>query len=196
MKNYYAILGLPKTATPEEIDAAFRALAKKYHPDAHPAGADATAQFKLATEAHETLSNVEKRREYDRTQRGSRRVPVSKSPFPTRSAKPKPAEGPPPGALDIEAELRLVPEETHRGGSIQLRIAAAEPCPSCRRQAGAPCTVCEGEGTIIVPRLVRLELPAGLRDGMRLRVPGLGRTASSDGPQGDLRLIVRVRPCW
>ncbi len=111
MKNYYVILGLPKTATPAEIDAAFRSLAKKYHPDARPVADDATAQFKLATEAHEVLSNVEKRREFDRTQHRGRRVPVSEGPFPTRSVQSKPNAKPPPGSLDIEAELRLVPEE-------------------------------------------------------------------------------------
>ena len=102
--DYYAILGLPRTATPAEIDAAFRSLARKYHPDARPEADDATAQFKLATEAHEVLSCVEKRREYDRTQPPRRRVPVSEVPFPTLRRQAKANRG---------AAARIV---GHRGG--------------------------------------------------------------------------------
>ncbi|MGA2253270.1 MAG: DnaJ domain-containing protein [Thermoguttaceae bacterium] len=196
MKNYYAILGLPKTATPAEIDAAFRSLAKKYHPDAQPEEEDATVQFKLATEAHEVLSNVEKRWEFDRTQHRRRRVPVSESPFPTRSVQSKPNAKPPPGSLDIEAELRLVPEEANRGRSIEMRIATPAPCPACGGQVGAACLMCGGEGTVIEPRLVHLQLPPGLGDGTVIRIPGYGRAAFPDGPMGDLYLLVRVRPCW
>jgi hypothetical protein len=75
VKNYYAILGLPSTATPAEIDAAFRSLARKYHPDLRPEGEDATSQFKLVTEAHEVLSNAEKRREYDPSAGGDTHPP-------------------------------------------------------------------------------------------------------------------------
>jgi curved DNA-binding protein len=196
MKNYYTILGLPTTATPAEIDAAFRSLAKRYHPDARPEEEDATVQFKLATEAHEVLSNVEKRRDYDRTQHRRRRVPVSEGPFPTRSVQSKPTPKPLAGSLDIEAELRLVPEEANRGRSIQLRLSIPEPCLSCGGQVGAPCPVCGGEGTAVEPRLVHLQIPPGLRDGTVLCVEGYGKSAGPDGPKGDLYLLVRVRPCW
>ncbi len=196
MKNYYAILGLPKTATSAEIDEAFRSLAKKYHPDAQPEGGDATVQFKLATEAHEVLSNVDKRREFDRAQHHRRRLRVSEGPFPTRSVPSKPNAKPPPGSLDIEAELRLVPEEANRGRSLEVRISTPSPCPSCGGQVGAACLMCGGEGTVIEPRLVHLQLPPGLGDGSVLRISGYGRAAFPDGPRGDLYLVVRVRPCW
>jgi len=196
VRNYYAILGLPRTATQAEIDAAFRSLARKYHPDTQPEVEDATAQFKLATEAHEVLSNVEKRSEYDRAQRLRRRVPVSEGRFPTRSVKSKPTAMPPRGSLDIEAELRLVPEEANRGGSIPIRVSALEICPSCAGQIDAACFVCGGEGTVVKPRLVHLQLPPGLGEGTVLCIKGCGRAASLDGPRGDLYLLVRVRPCW
>jgi len=196
VKNYYTILGLPKTATPAEIDAAFRSLARKYHPDARPEKEDATARFKLATEAHEVLSSVEKRQEYDRSQSCRRRVPVTEGPFPTRTVKSKSIPGPPRELLDIEAELRLVPEEVNRGSSIELRISTPAPCPSCGGQVGADCLMCGGEGSVIEPRLVHLQLPPGSGDGTVLRIPGYGRAAFLDGPRGDLYLLVRVRPCW
>ena len=171
-------------------------MAKKYHPDLRPEGEDATAQFKLATEAHEILSDAGKRREYDRAQRPKRRVPVWEGPLPARRVKPKPVRTPRRRTLDIEAELRLVPEEVDRGGSVELRVSVGEPCRSCEGQVGAACSVCEGEGTVVESRLMRLATPPGLRDGMVLCVPGCGRAAVPDGPRGDLYLTVRVRPCW
>ncbi len=195
MRDYYAILGLPKTATSAEIDAAFRGLARKYHPDVQPEGPDATVQFKLATEAHDVLSNAEKRREYDHVHHSGRRVPISEGTSVT-SPLNKPSKGPPSGPLDVEAELRLVPEEARRGGSIELRVSVPAVCPACDGQIGAGCLACGGEGAITQSRLVRVQLPPGLRDGVVLCVPGIGRTAAPDGPGGDLYLIVRVRPCW
>lgn len=196
MRDYYAILGLPRTATPSEIEAAFRILARRYHPDTQPEEEDATAHFKLATEAHEVLSNAEKRREYDRSQHRRRRVPVAEDPFPIRSTESKPTTRPPRDSLDIEAELRLRPEEAGHGGWIEMRVSIPEPCPSCGGQRSTLCPACGGEGTVIEPRLVRFQVPPGLNDGAVLCVEGHGKSAWKDGPRGDLYLVVRVRPCW
>lgn len=196
MRDYYAILGLPRTATPAEIDAAFRGMARKYHPDAQPDEEDATAQFKLATEAHEVLSNVERRQDYDRAQHRRRRVPVAEGPFPTRSVRSKPTARPPRESLAIKAELRLRPEEASQGRSIEMCVSLPEPCPSCGGQKGVPCLACGSEGTVVEPRIVQLQIPPGLRDGMVLCLEGYGKSAKPDGPRGDLYLVVRVRPCW
>lgn len=64
-KDYYAILGVSKTATPEEIKQAFRKLARKYHPDVNPNNKQAEARFKEVSEAYEVVSDVDKRKKYD-----------------------------------------------------------------------------------------------------------------------------------
>lgn len=64
-RDYYEVLGVPKTATEEELKKAYRSLAKKYHPDMHPGDKDAEAKFKEASEAYAVLSDAEKRKQYD-----------------------------------------------------------------------------------------------------------------------------------
>ena len=64
-KDYYSILGVKETASGEEIQKAFRALAKRWHPDANKGDKDAERRFKEISEAHEVLSDKEKRAQYD-----------------------------------------------------------------------------------------------------------------------------------
>src|ERR1039458_6891148 len=64
-KDYYEILGVPRTATAEEIKKAFRRLARVYHPDVAKNKVAGEAKFKELNEAYEVLSDAEKRRKYD-----------------------------------------------------------------------------------------------------------------------------------
>jgi molecular chaperone DnaJ len=64
-KDYYAILGVGRTATDKDIKQAYRRLARKYHPDVNPGDKSAEARFKEINEANEVLSDPEKRKKYD-----------------------------------------------------------------------------------------------------------------------------------
>lgn len=64
-RDYYEILGIPKTATADEIKKAHRKLVRKYHPDVNKNSASATEKFKEAQEAYDVLSDTQKRQNYD-----------------------------------------------------------------------------------------------------------------------------------
>ena len=64
-KDYYATLGVPKTASAKEVKQAFRKMARKYHPDVNPGDKSAEARFKEINEAYEVVGDAEKRKKYD-----------------------------------------------------------------------------------------------------------------------------------
>src|SRR5215472_19388510 len=65
-RDYYQVLGVSRTASEKDIQGAFRKLARKLHPDVNPGDKDAERRFKEVSEAHDVLSDPEKRKMYDR----------------------------------------------------------------------------------------------------------------------------------
>ena len=81
--------------------------------------------------------------------------------------------------------------------SILGQLVTAAPCPRCQglgQIVANPCTQCHGDGRMRVRQTIDVEVPAGIDDGQRLRIPGRGPAAPRGGPAGDLYVLVRVRP--
>ena len=98
---------------------------------------------------------------------------------------------------DVEAEIALTLEETHRGGARSLSLRAAEPCTDCGGSGskdGKTCPTCHGAGVIRRPKSLEVTIPAGVRDGSVIRLAGQGESGMNGAPAGDLFLRVRIEP--
>jgi curved DNA-binding protein len=89
-RDYYAILGVNKNASADDVKKAYRRLARKYHPDLNPGDKTAEAKFKEITEANEVLSDVDKRTQYDRFGQYWKQSEQPKASPNARSTAPKP----------------------------------------------------------------------------------------------------------
>jgi curved DNA-binding protein len=212
-KDYYSLLGVNKSATPEEIKKTFRKLALKYHPDRNPNNKQAEARFKEISEAYEVLSDPEKRQKYDQFGQywqqagsggwpgGSGNVDMSGFDFSqygnfdefinellgkfsntgqqrSYSSRQQTAgnpfnnnynsnyAAPNSAALDREANINLTFSEAYRGVRKRLNL---------------------GNETIDV------RIPAGAKQGSKIRVRGKGKTDPYNKLQGDLYLIVELQ---
>jgi len=98
---------------------------------------------------------------------------------------------------DVEAEIALTLEETHRGGTRSLSLQAAEACTDCGGSGskdGKTCPTCHGAGVIRRPKSLEVTIPAGVRDGSVIRLAGQGESGMNGAPAGDLFLRVRIEP--
>lgn len=109
MRNYYGILGVSSSATPEEIRKAYRTLALRYHPDRNPGDKKAEEKFKELAGAYEILSDPEKRRDYDDAVAG-------RAPSGAGSRGPSGPGG--PASFESDIESMSIEEIMHRFGGI------------------------------------------------------------------------------
>ncbi|RTH00038.1 molecular chaperone DnaJ [Thermus scotoductus] len=180
MKDYYAILGVPRNATQEEIKRAYKRLARQYHPDVNKSP-EAEEKFKEINEAYAVLSDPEKRKVYDTY----------------GTATPPPP--PPPGGydfsgFDVEDFSDFFQELFGTGlfGSMGRR----RPRKGRDLRAELPLTLEEafrgGEKVVEVGgRRVPVKIPPGVQEGSTIRLAGLGGPGD---PPGDLLLTVRLLP--
>lgn len=203
-RDYYDVLGVKKNASDDEIKKAYRALAKKYHPDKNKGNKDAENKFKEISEAYAVLSDGEKRAQYDRL--GSEAFGASgHNPF-AGGGNPfgnfdftqftgggrargggRRSTGGGGGFTDIFSDLfgggfDAGPE---RGSDVEAELTIDF------RDAihGATMDLVIGGGN-----RVKVKIPEGVADGQRVRLRGKGSPGASGGPAGDLNVLVHVRP--
>jgi len=196
-EDYYEILGVPRTASAEDIRKAYRELARKYHPDLHPDDDAAKEKFKKVQTAFDTLDDASKREMYDRY--GSSFEGVSPGggawgggPFPGGG---QPFGG---GASEIDLDFGDLFGAGRRGRRTR---SSRMPGEDIAAELAIPFTLAiEGGSTDVrVDRDGRIEtitvkIPQGLPDGARMRLRGQGGPGRGGGPAGDLLLEVRVEP--
>ena len=216
-KDYYATLGVAKTASEADIKKAYRKLAREFHPDLNPGDKKAEARFKEINEANEVLGDTDKRKKYDelgsnwRAYEQAGQAPGGGRPYPGggpggaggyRTMTPDEVEAAfggqaafsdffntfftggaqEPGrgrggrqrstrGQDVEQPVDLTLEEAFAGTSRRVVLA---------REGG--------------DRSFEVRIPAGVKDGARIRAAGEGGQGARGGKAGDLFLSIRLQP--
>lgn len=202
-KDYYKTLGVARSATKDEIAKAYKKLARKYHPDLNPGDKKAEEKFKDITEAYEVLKDEEKRKLYDNLgpdwQNASRFGGAGQGgPFGGFSYQGQnmggfsdffeslfgggrfggenpfggfSSQGGGRRGQDVETEIQIPLELARHGGERQVSF----------RMGSKPVTL-------------KVNIPAGIREGKKLRLSGRGYPSMGGGQNGDLYLKVMFAP--
>jgi len=255
-KDYYAILGVSRDASADEIKRAYRRLARKYHPDVNP-DPEAQERFKEINAAYEVLSDERKRQIVDMggdplaPGGGGMGAPGTGGPFVgfqdivdaffgtgmggMRGPRPRTRPGADAivrldldlaeTAFGVEAPITVdtavvcstcsgagTAAGTHVatcevcGGTGQMQsvqrtflgqVVSSRPCVTCQGTGTViphPCPTCAGDGRVRARRTITVKVPAGVEDGMRIRLAQQGEVGPGGGPPGDLYVEIHERP--
>jgi len=270
-KDFYAVLGVGKEASAEDVKKAYRKLARANHPDSNPGDTAKHEKFKAVAEAYDVLGDAEKRARYDEARRlfasggvgfgrgGGAGGAGGAGGFNlddllrdragagggfgdmfgdlfgrgrTQQQRPRPTKG-----QDVETSATVSFTDALEGVTISLRLTSDAPCPACSGTGGKPgtkphiCPECEGAGFVVSSmgggfsmnetcpacggrqlvydepcptchgsghgtsaRSISARIPAGVKDGQRIRLRGKGGAGENGGPAGDLFVAVKVTP--
>jgi curved DNA-binding protein len=212
--DFYATLGVPRTASQEEIQRAYRRLARKLHPDVNKSP-EAEERFKDVSEAYSVLSDPEQRKRYDAFGADFRRVPEDVDPRAWAGAERARAGagggfggggfgGGGYGGGFGDVDLGDLFGDVFAGrGARRGRRGGWGPMPGADQESEVELSVDEAYHgtrrnlTISGPeggRTIEVTIPAGVTDGQRVRLAGQGGRGRDGGPPGDLYLIVSIRP--
>ena len=213
-EDFYQILGVPRDASQEDIQRAYRKLARTYHPDVnHDPGAE--DRFKDVSEAYDVLSDPQTRRRYDAFGRDFRQVPEDVDPETWRRARAGARAGAGAGAGrggpggfsfsegDIDLDDLLGGIFGGRFGGARRGWGSVGPIPGADQEAEIELTVEEayrgGRRSVTLSsdgtrRSFDVTIPAGVTDGQRIRLAGQGGRGSDGARDGDLYLVAAIAP--
>ncbi len=190
-KDYYEILGVSKNASDDEIKKAYRKLAVKYHPDKNPGNKEAEDKFKEISEAHEVLSDKQKRARYDQFGHAGvgGNAGMGGNPFQSGGFQNFNFDfgGGGGGLDDILGSIFGFgggPRRPARGADYRTTVTL-----TFEEAVFGTTKVVSADG-----KDLKVKIPAGIDDGMSIRLNGKGGAAPKGGTKGDLYVFIRVKP--
>lgn len=212
-RDYYEVLGVSKTATPDELRKAYRKLARQYHPDANRSNPKATEKFQEVQEAYDTLNDTTKRAEYDQFGHGGPRMDPNEAfrRSQQQGGRTHTWQYGPGGATVEDFDLgaggegigSIFEQFFGRGAGRQRPGRAARPPAQKGADVEYPMSLTfeqAARGTMLNLQInrggametIEVKIPAGVKDGSRVRIKGKGEQAG--GTPGDLFIITSVQP--
>lgn len=269
-KDFYAVLGVAKDATADQIKKAYRRLARDNHPDSNPGDTAKHDRFKAVAEAYDVIGDPDKRTKYDELRRlhaaggmpggfggpggaggfnlddllrqqggaggqgglGDMFGDLFGGGFGRGRQRPRATKG-----VDVDTTATIGFTDALEGVTISLRLTSDSPCATCSGSGGKPgtkphvcaqcdgagyvaagvgggfsmnetcpacggrqlvydepCPTCHGSGRGASARTIQARIPAGVKDGQRIRLRGKGAPGENGGPAGDLFVTVKVSP--
>ena len=190
--DYYNTLGINRNASDKEIQKAYRDLARKYHPDMNPGDNSAKQKFQEVQHAYDVLSDEQKRAQYDQFGAGFEQAGGGRSPFAGR------------GDVDLESIFGGMGsgggfEQFFNFGGGQHRprprqgqdLELSQDIPFATAVTGGQFTV-NGIAPDGKRKPVTVKVPAGIKQGKKIRVRGYGQPGQAGGPNGDLMIKVNI----
>ena len=213
-KDYYKILGVSKSASPEEIKKAYRKLARKYHPDLNQGDKQAEQRFKEVNEAQEVLSDPEKRAKYDRYGQYWQQAAAGAPPGANMDADFSQYAGfedfinellgrfgGMPGGMGTEGSRTYSyrtgnPSEF---GGFESPFGSVSNMPVADVEAAITLTFSEAfYGSLKQLQLnsetIKVRIPPGAKPGSKIRIKGKGRIDPYSQQRGDLYLNISLQP--
>lgn len=183
MKDPYRILGVKKSATAEEIKAAYRKLAREMHPDLDPGNPWAEDEFKELSAAYDLLSDEKKRGQYERGEidaNGNKLKPDGRHQRKSSSSSGKPFDW----YFKQKAEKQKAGRRINGANvTYNLKVDFAEAVKGC-----------EKEVSLTTGKRINVKVPAGTDNGQSLRLKGQGTPGINGGQDGDALVEIEVSP--
>lgn len=208
-KDYYAALGVEPTADLKTIKAAYRRLARKYHPDVSTE-ANAESRFKDVAEAYEVLKDTTRRAEYDELRKygqgGRFEAPPGWQPSSAQAGggyagddfQQRDFSDFFESVFGAQAQASQHARTARRGRDVEIEVPVFleeiqdEHQRTIRYQL--PASNEYGRRGQPVDKTLKVKIPAGVGDGERIRIKGQGQAGGGDAPNGDLYLVIRIAP--
>lgn len=220
-KDYYKILGVTEFDSAETIKNAYRKLARRYHPDIAGNAPDILMRFKEINEAYEILSNPIKKTDFDKAKRfyeyahndkKQENKDYSSNPqnenkksgfnweeFWNKKNREKSFNNQnlkaPKRGQDVNSDIEISVLEAMSGVVKTINMLQTEVCPKCKGKKfvnGGKCDKCSGKGEFNNYKKFTIKIPAGIKNGSKIRLAGEGGKGINGGNNGDLYLTIHV----
>jgi curved DNA-binding protein len=189
--DYYKVLEIDKSATESDIKKAYRKLARKYHPDVNPNNEAAKVKFQEINEAHEVLSDTEKRKKYDQYGKDWKHAEeFDKQKQQQRSSRGYSTDGFNDSDYSsfFESMFGNTGSRSYRSGSFKGQDLASDVHLKMTDILEAQKQTLSVNG-----KNIRLTIPAGVEDGQTIKISGVGGEGVNGGPKGDLYITFKIQ---